>query len=121
MSSVDVLTEPLMSCRQLKSYSKTFTDSTLTLNTECPKPVIEKPNQLLIEVMFSSVNPIDLAMSSGHGHSLLSAAQLINDSVIDSITYDRLPLVLGRDFCGQVLSWGQSFTQYRKRTKLSVK
>ena len=113
VSAVDVLSQPLMSCWQLNSYSKTFSETTLTLNTECPKPVIQKPNEMLIQVISSSVNPIDLAMSSGYGHSLISAAQMANDCGINVITYDRLPLVLGRDFCGQVVVCGHAVTQYR--------
>ena len=112
-TAVDVLRQPSMSCWQMCSYSKTFNETTLTLNTECPKPVIQRPNEMLIEVLSSSVNPIDLAMSSGYGHSLLSLVKMTNDCGIDAITYDRLPLVLGRDFCGQVIACGQSITQYR--------
>ena len=113
VSATDVLSEPSMNCWQLNSYSKTFNESTLTLNENCPKPVIQKPNELMIEVLSSSVNPIDLAMSSGYGHSMLSLAKMANDCGIRSITYDRLPLVLGRDFCGQVIACGQSVSRYR--------
>lgn len=113
VTATDVFTEPSMSCWQLKAYSKSFSETTLTLNTKYPKPVIQKPNQMLIRVLSSSVNPIDLAMSSGYGHSLLTVTQIANDCGIDAITYDRLPLVLGRDFCGEVVSCGQAVGQYK--------
>jgi len=102
-----------ISCWQLNSYSNDFNQSVLTLNNEYIKPVINKPKDMLIRVLSSSVNPIDIAMCSGYGSSLLSLIQLTNDFGIDSITYDRLPLVLGRDFCGVVVSCGHGVDKFK--------
>ena len=105
--------ESSMCCWQLSSYADTITESTVTLNTECPKPVIQKPTEMLIQVLSSSINPIDIAMCLGYGKSLLPVLQISKDCGIDAITYDRLPLVLGRDFCGQVLDCGQRVSDYK--------
>lgn len=105
--------ETSMTCWQLNSYADTITESTVTLNAECPIPAIQKPSELLVKVLSSSVNPIDIAMCLGYGKALLPVLQMANDCGIDAITYDRLPLVLGRDFCGQVLDCGQRVTDYK--------
>lgn len=102
-----------MTCWQLNSYSNDLNESILTLNTECVKPVINKPNELLIRVLSSSVNPIDTAMCSGYGSSLLSLLQMTSHFGIDSISYDRLPLILGRDFCGVVVGCGQAVHRFK--------
>ncbi len=102
-----------MSCWQINSYSNDLNDSVLTLNKECLKPVINKPNEMLIRVLSSSINPIDLWMSRGYGSSALALLQITDHFGIDCITYDRLPLILGRDFCGVVVKCGQAVNKFK--------
>ncbi|XP_054163500.1 reticulon-4-interacting protein 1 homolog, mitochondrial-like [Oppia nitens] len=112
-TATNSVTESAMNCWQLNAYSKTLNDTTLSLNINCHKPIIQKPTEMLVRVMSSSVNPIDLAMSSGYGRSLLDVLQMTTDYGVDAITYDRLPLILGRDFCGQVVECGHQVVQYK--------
>jgi D-arabinose 1-dehydrogenase-like Zn-dependent alcohol dehydrogenase len=106
-------TDPQMKCWQLNAYSKTFTDQTLTLTTNRPKPVIHKPSEVMVRVWASSVNPIDVAMSVGYGRGVLDVLQLATDVGVDQITHDRLPLILGRDFCGEIYRCGHGVRHYR--------
>uniref|UniRef100_A0A182QIS5 Enoyl reductase (ER) domain-containing protein n=1 Tax=Anopheles farauti TaxID=69004 RepID=A0A182QIS5_9DIPT len=62
-------------------------------------PVLKSPTQLLVKVKASSVNPIDVAMINGYGASVLNALRCKDDSI-------EFPLVLGRDFCGEIVQKG---------------
>lgn len=77
-------------------------------------PRINTPNDVLIKVHASSVNPIDVAMIHGYGHLLLSVSNYFMTSGIESLTGDRLPLTLGRDFVGTVVSRGAAVTQAKQ-------
>ncbi|CAG2109746.1 unnamed protein product [Medioppia subpectinata] len=102
-----------MSCWQLNAYAKSFsTDTTLTLNADRQRPVIHRASEVMVRVLASSVNPLDVWMSTGYGRSILDAIQLANDLGIAAITHDRLPLILGRDFCGQIVRCGHG-VRYR--------
>nr|XP_029714835.1 reticulon-4-interacting protein 1 homolog, mitochondrial [Aedes albopictus] len=61
-------------------------------------PVLTSPNQVLVKVTASSVNPIDVAMIKGYGASVLNAMRCKS-----SIEF---PLTLGRDFCGEIVQKG---------------
>lgn len=74
-------------------------------------PRITRPNDLLVKVVASSVNPIDIAMIHGYGNLLLSVSNYFMTSGIESLTGDRLPLTLGRDFVGHVVARGQTASQ----------
>ncbi|CAG2179704.1 unnamed protein product, partial [Oppiella nova] len=88
-------------------------DQTLTLTTNRPKPVIHKPSEVMVRVWASSVNPIDVAMSVGYGRGVLDVLQLATDVGVDQMTHDRLPLILGRDFCGEIYRCGHGVRHYR--------
>ena len=102
-----------MSAWQVKKYNQDF-NSSLFFNDKLPIPPINNPNELLIKVNASSVNPIDVRMSSGYGHNMLSLMNDVFDCGIDKITHDRLPVILGRDFSGTVVQVGQSVKKYKK-------
>lgn len=62
-------------------------------------PVIGNPNELLIRVSAASVNPIDVAMIKGYGSNFLNLARKTECA-------PEFPLVLGRDFVGEVVFKG---------------
>ncbi|XP_065078366.1 reticulon-4-interacting protein 1 homolog, mitochondrial [Ochlerotatus camptorhynchus] len=61
-------------------------------------PIITSPNQLLVKVTASSVNPIDVAMIKGYGAAVLNRMR--------SEINIEFPLTLGRDFCGEIVQKG---------------
>uniref|UniRef100_A0A8D8EAF9 Reticulon-4-interacting protein 1, mitochondrial n=1 Tax=Culex pipiens TaxID=7175 RepID=A0A8D8EAF9_CULPI len=61
-------------------------------------PVLRSPNQVLVKVTASSVNPIDVAMIKGYGATVLNAMRC-KDGI-------EFPLTLGRDFCGEIVQKG---------------
>lgn len=69
-------------------------------------PVISSPTEVLIKVDAASINPIDIAMTKGYGASvlnLLRKARTLTGVQGDDL---ELPLTLGRDFSGVVVSKG---------------
>jgi hypothetical protein len=50
------------------------------------------------------VNPIDVRMSEGYAHEAMTAMHRIEEyDFTASRPYYRLPLITGRDFCGEVV------------------
>ena len=70
-------------------------------------PTITKPNQILIKVHASSINPIDVRMREGYGAAVLSPARKV-------IGLDDLPLVLGRDCSGIAVETGRNVKSVKK-------
>jgi NADPH:quinone reductase-like Zn-dependent oxidoreductase len=71
-------------------------------------PSITQPNQVLIKVKATSMNPIDCRMTEGYGDQILSTW-----SHFESFTFQRpsrLPLIAGRDCCGEVIAVGGNVT-----------
>ncbi|CAD5207022.1 unnamed protein product [Bursaphelenchus okinawaensis] len=67
---------------------------------ELTTPRIRSDNEVLIKVKASSVNPIDVRMSEGYAHQLMTA---VNNLQERRLTGDnRLPTTFGRDFSGVV-------------------
>ncbi|KAL6429070.1 hypothetical protein ACFW04_008099 [Cataglyphis niger] len=69
-------------------------------------PVIMQPTDVLVKVEAASVNPIDVAMTNGYGTTLLNFMRKAKN--LTGGTYDGLdlPLTLGRDFAGVIVSKG---------------
>ncbi|XP_003707613.1 NAD(P)H oxidoreductase RTN4IP1, mitochondrial [Megachile rotundata] len=69
-------------------------------------PMIAKPTEILVKVEASSINPIDIAMTRGYGATILNFMRKTRS--FTGAPYDELelPLTLGRDFCGIVVSKG---------------
>jgi NADPH:quinone reductase-like Zn-dependent oxidoreductase len=80
--------------------------SSLTLDGDLARPVIRRPNQLLVQVHASSVNPIDVLLADGYGNRFFEAIHVLDSCRDSRITYDRFPLTLGRDFAGVVIATG---------------
>ncbi|XP_076646747.1 NAD(P)H oxidoreductase RTN4IP1, mitochondrial [Halictus rubicundus] len=70
-------------------------------------PIIARPTDVLVKVEASSVNPIDIAMTRGYGAAVLNfmrkAKSLTNGGQYEGL---ELPLTLGRDFSGIIVSKG---------------
>ncbi|XP_029052878.1 reticulon-4-interacting protein 1 homolog, mitochondrial-like [Osmia bicornis bicornis] len=69
-------------------------------------PVIARPTDVLVKVEASSVNPIDIAMTRGYGATVLNLMRKARNFA--GAPYDELelPLTLGRDFSGIIVSKG---------------
>ncbi|XP_058450197.1 reticulon-4-interacting protein 1 homolog, mitochondrial [Malaya genurostris] len=61
-------------------------------------PMLTSPNQLLVKITASSVNPIDVAMIKGYGASVLNTLRCSSQI--------EFPLTVGRDFCGEIVQKG---------------
>ncbi|UXI22274.1 Single-minded-like protein 1 [Sarcoptes scabiei] len=73
-------------------------------------PSIRKPNQVLIKVFASSINPLDVEMIRGYGDVVMTADFIFNRNK-DILSLKRLPLVLGRDFVGRIVDKGENVVQ----------
>ncbi|XP_060516852.1 reticulon-4-interacting protein 1 homolog, mitochondrial [Cylas formicarius] len=62
-------------------------------------PILNNPDDVLVEVRAASVNPIDSAMLAGYGRA---SFQVLRNFEIE------FPLVLGRDFAGVIVGKGQN-------------
>lgn len=76
---------------------------------EISVPAIKSPKDVLVKVKAASLNPLDTMMSKGYGEEVLSKLRSLS-GLGDSI--DSFPLVLGRDFSGEVVDVGMSVTEY---------
>eukprot|EP00057_Strongylocentrotus_purpuratus_P003345 XP_003726457.1 PREDICTED: reticulon-4-interacting protein 1, mitochondrial-like [Strongylocentrotus purpuratus] len=64
-------------------------------------PIITKPDQILIKVHATSINPIDVRMRGGYGARLLNRIRGVSKEG------DELPLTLGRDCSGVIVDMGR--------------
>ena len=72
-------------------------------------PTLNSPTDVLIKVDAASLNPLDLMMSNGYGKELLGKAKQLIDTC-ESI--DHFPLILGRDFSGEIVDVGMDVSDY---------
>lgn len=72
-----------------------------------PLPSLRTPTDVLVRVHSASVNPIDYRMRSGYGESLLNLWRKLEN-------VKEFPLVLGRDFSGEVVKTGRLARRFRK-------
>ncbi|CAH1116802.1 unnamed protein product [Phaedon cochleariae] len=63
------------------------------------RPIVNNPRGVLVRVTAASVNPIDVLMIGGYGHTLFQ---------IQRCSQMELPLTVGRDFAGVVVAKGQN-------------
>ncbi|XP_020293895.1 reticulon-4-interacting protein 1, mitochondrial [Pseudomyrmex gracilis] len=69
-------------------------------------PMIRHPTDVLVKIEAASVNPIDVAMTNGYGTTVLNLMRKVKN--LGQSEYDELelPLTLGRDFAGVIVSKG---------------
>ncbi|CAL1539461.1 unnamed protein product [Lymnaea stagnalis] len=82
----------------------------LTLSTTTRAATIKNPNELLVRVHASSINPIDIRMMGGYGKALINVLRQ-QKGVTQSGT--EFPLILGRDFSGTVVETGRNVTKFK--------
>jgi len=90
-----------------------FKQDQLIFNSQMKQPIIYNPNDLLIEVKAASVNPLDLVMIKGYGREILDNINVITQITKCKLSYDRFPLVLGRDFSGIIRNVGANVTKFK--------
>lgn len=105
-----------MKAWQLNSFGKDISTQ-LELNTEATIPEITKPDEVLIKIHATSINPIDCFMVRGYGSK---AIQIIREKAkgrwIISVLLNRgkeFPITLGRDIAGVVERVGQQVTEFK--------
>ena len=86
-------------------YAATIRDygdeSSIVLENDIPIPN-PKPNQILIEVKASSVNPIDLMKREGYGRTIFEKQRM-----------RHFPWILGSDFSGVVVELGEKIKNFK--------
>jgi NADPH:quinone reductase-like Zn-dependent oxidoreductase len=88
---------------QLESYSGL---SALTFKDDLKIPVIQKPDQVLVKIEASSVNPLDIIMCQGYGKTIFNFLRKQGGQMANLVSGEYLPLTLGRDFSGTVVDIG---------------
>ncbi|XP_012054771.1 PREDICTED: reticulon-4-interacting protein 1, mitochondrial [Atta cephalotes] len=71
-------------------------------------PMITNPTDVLVKIEATSVNPIDVAMTDGYGNTLLNVLRKTKSLSFRTVGELDLPLTLGRDFAGIVVSKGHN-------------
>ena len=72
-----------------------------------PLPRLRRSTDILIRVHAASVNPIDFRMRSGYGQTLLNLWRKLEK-------VDEFPLILGRDFSGEVVKTGRLARRFQQ-------
>lgn len=91
-----------MNAWQLHKYGGV---SEIHCNENVSIPTIRNPFQVLVEVCATSVNPLDIAMTSGYGSEFAGPLKTILGE--KGLFATEFPLILGRDFSGVVKDKGQ--------------
>lgn len=82
----------------------------LVLSRSVSIPKMKSPNDVLIKVHAASINPIDCRMRDGYGSTALNA---IRQKSAFPRQGKEFPLVLGRDFSGEVVEIGKKVGKFR--------
>ena len=72
-----------------------------------PLPRLRRSTDILVRVHAASVNPIDFRMRSGYGQTLLNLWRKLEK-------VDEFPLILGRDFSGEVVKTGRLARRFKE-------
>ena len=95
-----------MKCLQLNKYGSTVSDMTCQLTAPCPTENDLSPDQALIKVYASSINPFDIEMCTGYGRSAINVFRRYEKT-------PELPVILGRDCSGVIIKRGKRFRRFR--------
>lgn len=101
--NVDPKEEGKMAAWQIHSYGGL---EELQLSNTVKIPPIMSPDAVLVRVLASSVNPIDIAMMGGYGNVLLNLIRQAESGSLEPQV--EFPLILGRDFAGEVVAKGNN-------------
>ncbi|XP_046393089.1 reticulon-4-interacting protein 1 homolog, mitochondrial [Ischnura elegans] len=74
-------------------------------------PAVKHPEDVLVEISASSVNPMDVAMMGGYGARSLNFVKKLQAGSRDMIEF---PLTLGRDFSGKIVEKGHGVPESLK-------
>lgn len=114
--SVSSISRPLSNYGwQIEKYhiDEEFGQDQVQYNPQMRRPVIYNPTDLLVEVKAASMNPLDLLMIQGYGREIIDSLNVVTQSTKCKLSYDKFPLVLGRDFSGVVRSTGAAVTKFQ--------
>jgi len=96
-----------------RRYQLTSYDGPTSLSmVSAPLPAITLPGQVLVKVKAASVNPLDVMMSRGYGRKVLGSIKGMEGVILGS-EESTFPLVLGRDFSGEVISVGHGVSRVK--------
>ena len=115
-NSVSSISRPLSNYGwQIEKYhiGDEFDPQQIAYNPQMKRPVIYNPHDLLVEVKAASVNPLDLLMIKGYGREIIDSLNVVTQATKCKLSYDKFPLVLGRDFAGVVRSTGAAVTKFQ--------
>ncbi|KAM5164359.1 NAD(P)H oxidoreductase RTN4IP1, mitochondrial [Mantella aurantiaca] len=87
----------------------------LRFNSNTLFPVINYPNEVIIQVHAASVNPIDVNMRNGYGATSLS---MTRDPLQMKMAGSEFPIILGRDASGVVMECGLSVKYFKPGDKV---
>lgn len=97
---------------EISRYSSNF--ESLAMRESNVIPPVNGPHELLIKVHAASINPLDIAVSTGYGQNVLRLMRLAdNVTAPQKLTYDKFPMTLGRDFAGTVVRKGSQVSHYQ--------
>jgi NADPH:quinone reductase-like Zn-dependent oxidoreductase len=108
-----------------------------TLSDSVQMPVILSPKDVLIKISASSVNPVDIRrrgksiierillikidILEGYGGKLIDTYQSVKNALqLGGSQSNKLefPLILGRDFCGEIIRKGPQVTKFNVGDKV---
>ncbi|BET02782.1 Alcohol dehydrogenase GroES-like domain [Nesidiocoris tenuis] len=96
--------QPSVLMRAIATTSYDGTDS-IALLEDALVPKLFRPDQVLVEVKFASIDPLDLRISQGYGRTIRSIINKYNWNC-----HNELPVILGRDGSGIVVEIGSNVT-----------
>ncbi|CAF4250429.1 unnamed protein product [Rotaria sp. Silwood2] len=94
-----------------------------TLSDSIQIPIILSPKDVLIKVLSSSINPIDIRRREGYGSKLIDTYQSMKNILQlggNQVNKLHFPLILGRDFCGEIVRKGPKVTKFNIGDKVGV-
>lgn len=107
-SQSDTFSRSLSIAHSMEAWSINEYGSNDVLNlSRQPLPRLRKATDILVRVHAASVNPLDFRMRSGYGQTLLNLWRKLEK-------VDEFPLILGRDFSGEVVKTGRLARRFKQ-------
>uniref|UniRef100_A0A6M2CXJ2 Putative reticulon-4-interacting protein 1 salivary gland overexpressed n=1 Tax=Rhipicephalus microplus TaxID=6941 RepID=A0A6M2CXJ2_RHIMP len=97
---------PKMKAWQARSFNGI--DSVQMEETRVPQ--LTSSNEVLVKVHAASVNPLDVAMLDGYGRNVIDVLRRLQYFPHNK---ERFPMILGRDFSGEVVGVGHGVKEFR--------